>query len=67
MFLCVDSASPLQLPMHEVTFSTIDKPKLLSQVHICHWALGILALESAASVKILLNYCLMNGRTVSEA
>ncbi|KAG0583370.1 hypothetical protein KC19_3G131200 [Ceratodon purpureus] len=27
-----ESANTLQLPMHEVTFSTIDKPKLLSQM-----------------------------------
>lgn len=30
--LCVNSANHPQLPMHEITFSTIDKPKLLSQV-----------------------------------
>ncbi|XP_024389139.1 serine/threonine-protein kinase STY46 [Physcomitrium patens] len=27
-----ESASHLQIPMHEITFSTIDKPKLLSQM-----------------------------------
>lgn len=31
-FLSVGSANQLYLPMHEVTFATIDKPKLLSQV-----------------------------------
>lgn len=35
VFLSSCSANTLQLPMHEVTFSTIDKPKLLSQVFAC--------------------------------
>lgn len=38
----LDSANHLQLPMHEVTFSTIDKPKLLSQVHAVLCALDVL-------------------------
>lgn len=55
--ICVSvfgSANHLQLPMHEVTFSTIDKPKVLSQVHTRYCALGTsLAHESAASEDVL--------------
>jgi hypothetical protein len=40
-FLDVDSAKHIYLPMHEVTLSTIDRPKLLSQVLRHRIAIGL--------------------------